>query len=706
MTTKDDVKLTSVAVVDPPVVTTGKNDGSLDDGLLTKEQKETAAKAAEAPKPEGEDVDGSKDRAETGKAERSMKEDFFRIIHESRGETGTLAVGVFFLLLTAVCNMFVPFFAGRMTDAISLTLQGRTADAKREANEAFYGLLIVGLVGGVFQAVRSYLFNTASYRVVARLRNRLFTNLMAQEVGFFDSITSGSLISRLTADTALLKNVATQNLSMALRGLATAVIGLAFMFSTSYRLTLVVCAAFPPLIVAAMIQGRRLRILSKETQTALAEATAVAEDSLGAIRTVRAFAREEDEAVHFSGAVHKALDVEMRYGLSGALFNGGLMAAATVTLGATFWYGTLLAISGDLTTGELNAFILYSINSAAGLTLIAGTFVSIVQALGASTRVFELLDRTSKIPLNGTEKPALDGGGGGGLNINKNNNNKSGISVELKDVVFAYPSVPDRLVLRGLTLSVPAGSCVAIVGPSGAGKSTVASLVERYYEPTSGTITVAGIPVANIDHKHLHDIIGVVSQEPVLFARSIRSNARFGRPDATDDEMWRALEQANVAEFVRGLEKGLDTWVGERGIKLSGGQKQRIAIARALLVNPQVLLLDEATSALDAESERLVNASLDTMMEGRTSIVIAHRLSTIQGADSVAVLSEGVVVEQGTHEKLMTINKGVYANLMRRQLTGLGASTDHLPTLGDVQEESSSIISSTTTGAAAATSMP
>lgn len=460
--------------------------------------------------------------------------------------------------------------------------------------------------------------------------------------------------------------MATQNLSMALRGLATAVIGLAFMFSTSYRLTLVVCAAFPPLIVGAMWQGRRLRILSKETQTALAEATAVAEDSLGAIRTVRAFAREEDEAVHFSAAVDKALDVEMRYGLSGALFQGALMAAAVVTLGATFWYGTLLAISGDMTTGQLNAFILYSINSAAGLTLIAGTFVSIVQALGASTRVFELLDRTSRIPLDGAEKPDTD---------------RKGVSVVLQDVVFAYPSVPDRPVLRGLSLTVPAGSCVAIVGPSGAGKSTVAALVERYYEPTSGTICVAGVPVASIEHKHLHTVIGVVSQEPVLFARSIRSNARFGAPAATDDEMWKALEQANVADFVRSLEKGLDTWVGERGIKLSGGQKQRIAIARALLVNPQVLLLDEATSALDAESERLVNASLDTMMEGRTSIVIAHRLSTIQGADSVAVLSEGVVAEQGTHDQLVAINKGVYANLMRRQLTGLGASIDHLPSL-------------------------
>ena len=426
----DGVKLTSVAVVSPSAK--GDDDAAashLGDGLLSDKEKQVAAKAAETPKPDGEDIDGSKDRAETGAAERNMKQDFFRILDESKGETGRLAVGCFFLLLTAVCNMFVPFFAGRMTDAISLTLQGRTADAKREANEAFYGLLTVGLVGGVFQAIRSYLFNTASYRVVARLRNRLFSNLLAQEVGFFDSITSGSLISRLTADTALLKNVATQNLSMALRGFATAFIGLAFMFSTSYRLTLVVCAAFPPLIVVAMWQGRRLRILSKETQAALAEATAVAEDSLGAIRTVRAFAREGDEAVHFSGAVDKALDVEMRYGLSGALFQGALMAAATVTLGATFWYGTLLAIAGDLTTGELNAFILYSINSAAGLTLIAGTFVSIVQALGASTRVFELLDRSSRIPLDGAAKPETG---------------KSGVSVELKDVVFAYPSVPDR----------------------------------------------------------------------------------------------------------------------------------------------------------------------------------------------------------------------------------------------------------------------
>ena len=616
----------------------------------------------------GEDIDGSADRALSGKKERSMKQDFYRILEESKGETARLAIGAWFLLLTAICNMLVPYFAGRMTDAISLTLRDREADARREANEALYGLLTVGVVGGIFQTARSYLFNTASYKVVARLRNRLFTNILAQDVAFFDSVTSGSLISRLTADTALLKNVATQNLSMALRGLATAMIGLVFMFSTSYKLTLVVMAAFPPLIFVAMMQGRRLRVLSKETQTALAEATAVAEDSLGAIRTVRAFAREQDESTHFSRAVDNALAVEMRYGWSGALFNGGLMAATTVVLGVTFWYGTLLAIEGDMTVGELNAFILYSINSSFGMALIAGTFVSIVQALGASTRVFELLDRESEIKLDGTETP-----GAVAKTKGFGDDEKSaivyGVSVTFTDVHFAYPSAPDRAVLRGLSLDVPAGSCVAIVGSSGAGKSTVGSLLMRYYEPKSGVVAVAGVPVCRVEHKHLHEIIGVVSQEPVLFARSIKDNAKFGAPGVSDDQIWAAMERANVAEFVRGLDKGLDTWVGERGIKLSGGQKQRIAIARAVLCNPQVLLLDEATSALDAESERLVNASLDAMMTGRTSIVIAHRLSTIQVADSVAVLDGGVVAEMGTHAEL-TGKKGAYANLMAKQLSG------------------------------------
>ena len=664
------VKLSSVSVAVP----TPANDAKADADVKVKiaDAKAGAGGVSKDGVPDvithGEDIDGSADRALSGKKERSMKQDFYRILDESKGETGRLAIGAWFLLLTAICNMLVPYFAGRMTDAISLTLQDREADAKREANEALYGLLTVGVVGGIFQTARSYLFNTASYKVVARLRNRLFTNILAQEVAFFDSVTSGSLISRLTADTALLKNVATQNLSMALRGLATAVIGLAFMFSTSYKLTLVVMAAFPPLIFVAMAQGRRLRVLSKETQTALAEATAVAEDSLGAIRTVRAFAREHDESTHFSRAVDKALGVEMRYGWSGALFNGALMAATTVVLGVTFWYGTLLAINGDMTVGQLNAFILYSINSAFGVALIAGTFVSIVQALGASTRVFELLDRESKIKLDGVEKPGLM------LPTTKGNDDANatkslyGVSVTFTDVHFAYPSAPDRPVLRGLSLEVPAGACVAIVGSSGAGKSTVGSLLMRYYEPTSGIVAVAGVPVWRIEHKHLHEVIGVVSQEPVLFARSIKDNAKFGAPGATDDEIWAAMSRANVAEFVRGLDKGLDTWVGERGIKLSGGQKQRIAIARAVLCNPQVLLLDEATSALDAESERLVNASLDAMMTGRTSIVIAHRLSTIQVADSVAVLEGGVVAEMGTHAEL-TAKKGVYANLMAKQLS-------------------------------------
>ena len=659
------MKATSVAIVEPADVEKG-TPLPASSGPPSKSPPSSRGAKDEALPAEGEDFDGSRDRALSGKGERSMKQDFYRILEESRGETGRLAIGVWFLLLTAVCNMLVPFYAGRMTDAISLTLQDREADARREANEALYGLLIVGLAGGVFQTARSYLFNTASYKVVARLRNRLFTNILTQEIGFFDSVTSGALISRLTADTALLKNVATQNLSMFLRGFATAVIGLIFMFSTSWRLTLVVMAAFPPLIVAAMWQGRRLRVLSKETQTALAEATAVAEDSLGAMRTVRAFAREKAEADHFAGAVGKALDVEMRYGWSGALFQGALMAASVVTLGVTFWYGTLLAIEGDLTTGELNAFILYSINSAFGLALISGTFVAIVQALGASTRVFELLDRESGIRLDGTKTPAAE-------------DPAAGVEVAFRDVHFAYPSAPDRPVLRGLTLVVPAGHCAAIVGPSGAGKSTVGALLERYYEPQRGTVTVAGVCVNDVDHRHLHSMIGVVSQEPVLFARSIRANATFGRADASDAAIMEAFEQANVADFIRGLDKGLDTWVGERGIKLSGGQKQRIAIARAILCNPKVLLLDEATSALDAESERLVNQALDAMMAGRTSIVIAHRLSTIKGADAVAVVDGGVVGELGTHEDLMRIEGGIYQNLMARQIEGLDATPSATP---------------------------
>jgi ATP-binding cassette subfamily B (MDR/TAP) protein 10 len=355
----------------------------------------------------------------------------------------------------------------------------------------------------------------------------------------------------------------------------------------------------------------------------------------------------------------------MKYGWGHALFNGAMMAAATAVLGATFWYGSLLAIEGDMTIGQLNAFILYSINSSAGLFLISATFVSVIQALGASTRVFELMDRTSQIPMDGKDKPGDE--------------SKDGVAVALQDVHFAYPSNPERGILRGLHLDVPAGDTVAIVGPSGAGKSTIASLVMRFYEPSKGAVTIGGVPVANIDHAHLHAVIGIVSQEPVLFARSIGANARFGAPDADEDEVWRALERANVADFVRGLDNGLDTWVGERGIKLSGGQKQRIAIARAIIVNPKVLLLDEATSALDAESERLVNASLDDVMKGRTSIVIAHRLSTIQGADKVCVLDGGVIAEEGSHEELMRPGqKGVYANLMHRQLMGLGASTEHL----------------------------
>ena len=655
------------AAAKKPAAADAKNDGEKGDGKGDE-------KDGEKKEEDGEDLDGSRDRLLRGKKKRSMKQDFYRILQESKGQSKRLSVGIFFLFCNSVCIMLIPFYAGRMIDGVTKHLEGDSAGARRDVLDAYIGLLLVGLFGGLFQALRMYMFNTASYKVVARLRNRLFTNILAQEVGFFDSVTSGSLISRITTDTAMLKNVATQNLSMALRGMATVIIAFTFMFYTSWRLTLVVLAAFPPLIAAAIWQSRRLRVLARLTQQATAKATSVAEDSLGAIRTVRTFGQENHESSHFASSVNEALGVEMSYGRRSAIFNGCLTAGVFITLGSTFYYGSRLAIEDDLTIGELNAFILYSINASFGMALISGTCASIIQALGASTRVFDLMDRESLLPHDGVLAP---------------DTTETGVSVELRDVHFAYPGVPDRPVLNGLSLNVPAGTCAAIVGASGAGKSTIAALVQYYYAPIKGQVFVAGVPVGDIQHEHLHSLIGVVSQEPVLFARSIRSNARFASPDATDEDIWRALEQANVADFVRDLEKGLDTWVGERGIKLSGGQKQRIAIARAVLMNPQVLLLDEATSALDAESEQLVNDALDAMMSGRnrTSIVIAHRLSTIQDADSVAVVSEGVVAEQDTHDNLMKIPDGVYANLMRRQLAGLGASTDDLPKLAQQEQK-------------------
>ena len=400
----------------------------------------------------------------------------------------------------------------------------------------------------------------------------------------------------------------------------------------------------------AGVYGRMLRRVSKQVQDALARSSEVAEETLAGVRTVRAFAREEREVARYGTAVDESFALARHRARLGAVFTGGVSFLGYGAIAAVLWYGGVLLSEGSLGFGDLTSFLLYTFTVAFSIGALSSLWSDFAKAAGASERVFELLDREPEVEAGDT---AGDGRG----------------RVVLDGVHFAYPSRPGAPVLSGLTLGLEPGQVVALVGPSGGGKSTVAALLSRFYDPDEGVLSLDGRAFVELDAGWLREQVGVVSQEPILFATSIADNIRYGCADASDAAVEAAAAAANAREFVQDFPDGFETLVGERGVRLSGGQKQRIAIARALLKDPAVLVLDEATSALDAESEHLVQEALDRLMTGRTTLVIAHRLSTVRDADRVVVLDGGRVAEEGSHNELLEMN-GLYRKLVERQFAG------------------------------------
>ncbi|MSP92701.1 MAG: ATP-binding cassette domain-containing protein [Myxococcales bacterium] len=528
-------------------------------------------------------------------------------------------------------------------------------------------LIAVFLVQAVFIWIRHFLMSWLGERVVADLRVQVFDKLLTLPPSWFHVRHTGEILSRLSSDVTVVDHLVGSELSLALRHSLTLFGGIVLLFVENPKLTLLMLAIVPPVVVGVVFFGRRVRRLSRAIQDRHAVTSTRVEEVVSAMQTVQAFVREQREAQTYRANIGAAFDQSLQLVRWRATFFASTTLAVSLAIAAVVWVGGGAVVSKELSGGDLTAFLLYTAMVAASVGALASLGGTIQRAAGATERIFDILrtqpdiaDAPDAVPLPVTRN--VDG------------RNLQGAVVAFEDVEFAYPTRSDHPVLRGISLRVEAGRSVALVGASGSGKTTLTALLQRFQDVQGGRVTFDGVDVRRLKVAELRRAIAIVSQEPVLFSGTIRDNIAFARPDAAEADIVSAARDAHAIEFIDRFPDGWATLIGERGVQLSGGQRQRIAIARAVLANPRVLILDEATSSLDAESEALVQQALARLMVGRTTIVIAHRLSTVRDAHQIAVLERGRLVDQGTHDSLMD-HDGTYRRLVEHQVF----ATDPVP---------------------------
>jgi len=555
-------------------------------------------------------------------------------------------LGLLFLLFSSLTLLTFPFVAGKLID----TAQGSEWIVKDVNSIA---LILIGIlaVQSIFSFFRVWLFALVSERSMRDIRMSLYARLVRLPMSFFDKRRTGELISRITSDVSQLQDTFSTTLAELFRQVITLVAGVAFLLFNTPKLTLFMLGTFPVLVLFAMVFGRFIRRLSKKTQDELAAANVIVEETLQSIVTVKSFVGEAYESARYGNGLGKVVGVALTTAKYRGAFISFIIFALFGGIVGVMWYGASLVASGEMSVGELVSFVLYTTFIGGSIAGLGDIYSQLQKAIGSSERVLEILEEEAESE-SGDTSLTFRG------------------EVKFDQVRFRYPTRPEVEVLKEVSFHIKSGEKVALAGHSGAGKSTIIQLLSRFYEVENGSIQVDDRDVKDWDLKSLRGKIGIVPQEVLLFGGSIRENIAYAKPSASEEEIVLAAKKANAWQFISQFPEGLDTLVGERGVKLSGGQRQRVAIARAILKDPAILILDEATSSLDAESESLVQEALDELMKGRTTLIIAHRLATIRKVDRIYVLSEGKIVEQGSHTELLKDISGFYANLVRLQFAG------------------------------------